>query len=116
MNKKIIFIFLLCIFICASLAGNAYLYFEMQKINKLYQEKQTNLKVLEFRNMFTENVLLADKEIDFDTRLTLETSVRSLNDQEIFNQWQVFTKSITKEDASVQAKKLLRILVQRTSQ
>jgi hypothetical protein len=64
--------------------------------------------------MFTENVLLADKEIDFDSRLSLETSVRTLNDKEIFDQWQVFTKTLTKEDASLQAKKLLRLLVEKT--
>ena len=116
MNKKIILIFILCVCMCVSLAGNGWLFLRLQAVNNLYVEKQVNLKVLAFRNMFTENVLLADKEIDFDARLVLETSVRSLNDQEIFSQWQVFTKSITKEDASFQAKKLLKLLVQKTSQ
>jgi hypothetical protein len=65
--------------------------------------------------MFTEKVLLAERDVDFDTRLSLETAVRALNDQEIFDQWQKFTKSATKEEASAEAKKLLRILVQKTS-
>ena len=114
MNKKIIFIFIICILFCASLIGNGYFYFLLTKVTKLYNQKQTNIKVLVFRNMFTENVLLADKEIDFDSRLSLETSVRTLNDKEIFDQWQVFTKTLTKEDASLQAKKLLRLLVEKT--
>lgn len=97
-----------------SLIANAYLYFLFLKTTKLYNERQANIKVLVFRNMFTEKVLLADKEIDFDTRLSLETSVRTLNDKEIFDQWQIFTKTETKEDASLEAKKLLRLLVEKT--
>lgn len=97
-----------------SLVANGYLYFLFVKTNNLYQVKQVNLKILAFRNMFTEKVLLAEKEIDFDTRLTLETSVRALNDQEVFDQWQIFTKTLTKEEASLQAKKLLRLLVEKT--
>ena len=65
--------------------------------------------------MFEEKVLLSNKEIDFDTRLSLETAVRNLNDQEVFNQWEKFTNSQTKEDATAQAKALLELLIQKTS-
>jgi len=41
--------------------------------------------------------------------------VRGLNDQEIFDQWQIFTKAQTKEEASLEAKKLLHMLVLKTS-
>lgn len=111
--KNLLFLFVI-VLLGASLATNAWLSFNLAKVNKLYKEKQANLKVLAFRNMFTEEVLLADKEIDFDTRLALETSVRDLNNSEIFNQWQEFTKASTKEIASIQAKKLLRLLVEKT--
>lgn len=112
--KKTLLVILIIVF-CASLIANGYLGFLLAKTTKLYNERQTNLKILAFRNMFTEKVLLADKEIDFDTRLSLETSVRTLNDQEIFDQWQTFTQTLTKEDASLQAKKLLRLLVEKTT-
>jgi len=101
---------------CAiSLAVNGYLIFGIVKLNQAYQARQVNERVLVFRNMFTEKVLLATGEVDFDTRLNLETAVRNLDDQEIFNQWQIFIKAQTKEEASAQAKKLLHLLVQKTS-
>ena len=65
--------------------------------------------------MFTEKVLLSDKEIDFDTRLSLETAVRNLNDAEIFNQWEAFVNSQTNTEATTQAKKLLELLMKKTS-
>jgi len=45
----------------------------------------------------------------------LETTVRSLNDSAIFEQWQAFVKAQTKEDASQQAKQLLNLLVKKIS-
>jgi len=115
MNFKKIGLIALVLILLASLAINCYLAFTIAKINKIFQVQQINQKILAFRNMFTENVLLADKEIDFETRLALETAVRALNDQEIFSQWERFTKSQTREEASAEAKKLLHLLVQKTS-
>jgi len=112
--QKIILIFLI-IFFCISLAGNAGLALYFVKTSQAYQVQKVNDKILAFRNMFTEKVLLADREVDFDTRLTLETAVRALNDQEVFDQWQKFTKAETKEMASYEAKKLLHLLVRKTS-
>lgn len=113
MSKNIFFI-LICLLVI-SLIGNGYLLFSLIKANKFGQIQKVNYQMLDFRNMFTEEVLLADKEVSFDTRLRLETAVRNLKDQEVFDQWQNFVKSSTKEDASLQAKKLLHMLVEKTS-
>ncbi|MCX6723957.1 MAG: hypothetical protein NT155_02140 [Candidatus Staskawiczbacteria bacterium] len=115
MNKKTFFISLLVGFACVSLAVNGVLVYVLVKNNQLYSQHQVNKKILDFRNMFTEKVLLSDKEIDFDTRLSLETAVRGLNNPEILSQWQAFTNSQTKEEATAQAKKLLNLLIQKTS-
>ena len=115
MDKKTFFISLLALFACVSLAVNGVSVFTLVKNSQLYSQRQIDRKVLDFRNMFTEKVLLSDKEIDFDTRLALETAVRSLNDAEIFGQWQAFTNSQTREEATNQARKLLKLLIQRTS-
>lgn len=115
MTLKQIGLDILIVLFCISLAVNGYLVFLTVKLNQAYQSQQVNQKVLTFRNMFTEKVLLANAEVDFDTRLTLETAVRNLNDQEIFDQWTIFTKAETKEEASAEAKKLLHLLVQKTS-
>lgn len=107
----IIFIFLFCI----SVAFNAYLAFEVAKFTEQYTEREQDDKFLVFRDMFVKNVFLNSSEIDFDTRLEMENAVRSLDDQEILFQWQRFTKSTTPEEASLQAKKLLQLLIKRTA-
>jgi len=116
MTKKTFLISLLCAFTFISLVFNGILVFVLIKNSETYQENQVNQKVLAFRNMFTEKVLLSNKEIDFDTRLSLETAVRALNDQEVFAQWQKFTNSQTQADATFQAKVLLEMLIEKTGQ
>jgi len=108
---QILFIFLLFL----SLAANGWLAYLLYQTLAVSQTQQMNNNVLSFANMFVEKVLMADKEIDFDTRLELETTVRSLNNTAIFDQWQAFVKAETKEDASQQAKQLLNLLVKRIS-
>jgi hypothetical protein len=114
MDKKTFFISALLVLVIISLAVNFVLISLIAKEQKIMKSNQVNEKVLNFRNMFTEDVLLSSKEIDFDTRLALETSVRSLNDPEILTQWQAFVNSTTKDDATTQAKKLLELLIQKT--
>ena len=111
-NKKAISIFFIVLF-CLSLAANGWLAYLLYQAASISQVQQLNKNVLFFVNMFVEKVLMADREIDFDTRLELETTVRNLNDQQIFDQWQAFTKAQTKEDASQQAKQLLNLLVKK---
>ena len=61
--------------------------------------------------MFIKDVLQADKEVDFETRLKLENAVRDLKDQEILAGWQSFIDSKTEQDAQSNVKKLLGILI-----
>jgi predicted negative regulator of RcsB-dependent stress response len=72
---------------------------------------ETNRKVLDFAKMFIDDVLKADGEIDFDTRLKLESAVRSLEDKTIFDAWQRFTGSSTERQAQDAVKDLLSVLV-----
>lgn len=115
MDKKTLFIFALCALAGISLAANGFLIYTLEKNSEAYSLHQVNQKVLAFRNMFEEKVLLSDQPIDFDTRLSMETAVRALNDQGIFDQWQKFTNSQTQADATAQAKALLELLIQKTS-
>jgi len=99
----------------ASSVVNGALLYGLYQTQKIAVSQEDNDRIMEFRNMFTEQVLLASKEIDFETRLVLETTVRSLEDPEIFASWQEFTNSETKEAATSSAKDLLRLLIDRTS-
>ena len=75
------------------------------------QGQETNGKVLEFTKLFVSRVLKSDTEIDFETRLKLENAVRDLDDQEILAQWQKFIDSKTEQEAQVEVKGLLEMLV-----
>ena len=111
-SKKAILLFLILL-LCLSLAVNGWLAYLLYQSVNVFQIQQSKNNVLSFTDMFVEKVLLADKEISFDIRLELETTVRNLNDQQIFDQWQAFTKAETKEDASQQAKQLLNLLIKK---
>lgn len=114
-SARAFFISLLTAALLISVSMNIFLIAQISQNQQLYQLRQANAKIMDFRNMFTQKVLLSNKEIDFDTRLDLETAVRSLNDEEIFAEWQRFTKSTTKEEATAEAKNLLSLLIRKTS-
>lgn len=70
-----------------------------------------NAKVLDFTSMFIEEVLKAEQEVSFETRLALEAEVRALNDPEILKHWQAFTNSTTSDEAQGHVKNLLATLI-----
>lgn len=104
---------LLAALLALSLLVNVWLIFQLSATSRNLNSQQTDEEVLAFTKMFVEDVLMATKEIDFDTRLSLETSVRGLDDKQIFDQWQRFTRTQTKEDSSNEAKILLDLLVKK---
>jgi len=72
---------------------------------------QYDQKVLNFTKLFIAKVLKADGEVSFDDRLNLENAVRSINDKTIFDQWQKFTNAKTAQEAQIEVKNLLELLV-----
>ncbi len=64
------------------------------------QSQKINSDVLLFTKLFMDKVLSGTKEVSFDDRLQLENAIRGLNDKEIFDSWQLFTKA--KDQAQVQ--------------
>lgn len=97
----------------------AYSYFnakaELTKTQTALSSYENNGKVLAFTKLFIAKVLKSDKEIDFDTRLKLENSIRNLNDKDILAQWQKFVASKTEVDAQIQVKSLLEMLVNKAA-
>jgi len=75
------------------------------------QTAYVNQEVLKFTELFVNEVLRAEGEISFDTRLELEGAVRSLEDEEILNAWVDFTNSQTEAQAQEAVKDLLALLV-----
>lgn len=90
-------------------------YFAAQKklsqTQAVLETQKTNGKVLEFTKLFIDEILKANSEVSFDTRLKLETAVRNLDDEEILAQWQKFVDSKTETGAQDEVKNLLEMLV-----
>jgi hypothetical protein len=108
----------LIIVIGALVIGNAFFipnYFftfkELQEIKSTQIKTELNTKVVNFTSMFIKKVLQAEKEVDFETRLSLENAVRDLKDEQIMSEWQNFIGSKTEAEAQNSVKKLLGILV-----
>lgn len=109
---------ILTIIILILLVGNLFFcvkYFnaqkEIQQIQADLKIQKINGKVLDFTKLFIEKILKAEAEVDFETRLKLENSVRNLGDEEILVQWQKFTESKTEIQAQEEVKNLLGLLV-----
>lgn len=108
----------LIIFIGALVIGNAFFipnYFfaikELKEIKSTENKVELNTKVVNFTSMFIKKVLQAEKEVDFETRLSLENAVRDLKDEQIMSEWQNFIGSKTEIEAQNSVKKLLGILI-----
>lgn len=74
-------------------------------------QSEINGKVLGFTSMFIREVLQADSEVDFETRLSLENAMRDLEDTEIMTAWQNFVGSSTETEAQDSVKDLMGLLV-----
>jgi len=86
---------------------------ELREAKAALEIQKTNEKILDFSKFFIKEVLRAENEVDFDTRLKLENSVRGLEDEEIFNQWQKFTESDTEREAQAEVTNLLGLLLEK---
>lgn len=102
------------------LVGNLFLgyrYFalrsELKMTEAILERRQINEGVLNFTQLFIKEVLKAEAEVDFETRLKLETAVRGLGDDEILAKWQTFTESQTEDEAQSNVKNLLELLASR---
>lgn len=102
------------------LIGNIFFIFKSSSLSKKLSVRETqtevsarNEKIIQFFGLFVDKVLKSDQEIDFDTRLSLENSVRATGDSDLFKQWQNFTNSKTEEGAQVEVKNLLGLIAEK---
>lgn len=111
-NYSMVIICLLLAVLCAFL-GVKYYYSqqEAESMKEVVGDYQDSKKIIEFTDMFVADVLQAEGEVDFETRLKLENAVRDLNNKEIFNAWQSFVNSQTEAAAQENVESLLALLV-----
>ncbi|MES3031909.1 MAG: hypothetical protein V4699_01550 [Patescibacteria group bacterium] len=106
------------VIVLALIVGNVFFAFnyfsyakELKAIKSVATKVELNEKITNFTALFIKKVLQADKEVDFETRLSLENAVRDLKDEEVMAEWQKFTSSKTEAEAQNSVKRLLGILV-----
>lgn len=91
---------------------------ELEGTKVVLSAQRYNAKYLDFLKMFIKLVIKSDKEVDFETRLKLENTVRDLkeqyNDPEILVMWQKFVASTDEATAQKNVKDLLGMLVDKT--
>ncbi|OGN06799.1 MAG: hypothetical protein A2940_01575 [Candidatus Wildermuthbacteria bacterium RIFCSPLOWO2_01_FULL_48_29] len=116
-QPKLIFLLVLLVLLLASNAFFAMQYIaaqkELRETQALLSAQKVNERTLAFTQLFVEKVLQSDTEIDFDTRLLLENSVRSIGDEAILTQWKKFTESQTEEEVQTEVKNLLSLLAKK---
>lgn len=93
----------------------ALLYFqtakELEGTKIIISSQRYNDLNINFLKMFIKRVIKSDTEVDFDTRLKLENSIRDLNNPQILAQWQKFVASTNEAEAQKNVKDLLEMLV-----
>ena len=117
-NQKTILIIIILLLIASNaLFGFKYLNTqkELGQTQALLETQKTNEKVLNFTKLFIGQVLKAENEVDFETRLKLENAVRNLDDEEIVNQWDKFVESESEDEAQEEVKNLLEMLINKIS-
>ena len=84
---------------------------ELTQQKKITAVCQQSSKILDFTNLFMSKVLLANKEVDFTSRLELEKAVKDLSNAKISAAWKAFTDSQDEQTAQANAEALLTLLL-----
>ena len=117
LGKVNLWLILALVLLCLLILNNlllAYRYHNLKRFlsqEKNYQTKaEFNKKIADFGALFVDKVIKADREVDLETRLRLENSVRAINDKEILDAWIRLTKSKNENEAQKGVKELLKLL------
>lgn len=114
MNRtKILLVVTVVLLIISAFLGARYynVYQESNRMQKLIVNYDLDSRVLVFTDLFISEVLRAEKDIDFETRLKLENAVRELDNENISTAWKNFVDSETEEEAQQNVEALLSLLI-----
>lgn len=115
MPKNVAVIIILILTLALLFVGWQYLSTRSQLVEAQSALESINIKwvgINAFARMFVDEVLKAEGEISFDTRLKLETAVRELGNENILIAWQEFIQSQTEWAAQTAVKKLLGVIIE----
>ncbi len=86
---------------------------QSDNLQSIVDQQKTNTKVVLFTQTLIEKVLKSTSPVDFETRLALENMVRNLNDKTILDKWNDFVNSSDSNQAQVEIKSLLDLLIKK---
>jgi hypothetical protein len=115
-KKKLVLILAALLLVLGNLFFGIEYFLQAKKIQSLEKEieaRQTNDRVVNFLNIFIENVLKTDKEVSFEDRLKLENAIRDIDDPEILARWEKFTSASYENDIQNGVKDLLQVPVKK---
>lgn len=114
MEKTKLSKYLIVVLIIANIAWAYFYYAQRKELIDLRQDTKAsaiNAGVVVFARDFVDTVLRAKAEVDFETRLRLENSVRDLKDKDVLAQWGKFVNSKSEFEAQEEVKNLLGLLM-----
>jgi len=82
-------------------------------LQNVIDKQKTNTKVVVFTQALIEKVLKSTTPVDFENRLALENMVRDLGDKAILDEWNKFVNSADSNQAQIEIKNLLDMLVKK---
>ena len=116
---KKIFIFLSIIIVVSAfiILLSQYLIVSQEvKINReTIRVYQHNEKILNFTKLFVKYVLKSDGAVPLSQVLTLENAARDINNQLIYDEWQKFISAKSEQEAQIEVKNLLEMLIERVN-
>lgn len=86
---------------------------QLHQLRSELAAQKTNVKVINFIDLFIQKVLRVDKEVSFEDRLRLENTVRDIGDENILATWEQFTSAQTEDQIQDGVKDLLEALVKK---
>src|SRR5574344_2857259 len=101
MNNSKITIPLVIILLLSNIFVSWFLFTYKIENNKLrieIENQQKNNEIMSFTKLFISKVLNGTGEVSFEDRLQLENMTKNINDKDIIDSWQSFTKSKTPAD------------------
>lgn len=113
MDKKIALIIIAVLVALLALLGWRYFWAQtrLAEAEAALAEVKLGSEVVAFADLFVREVLKAEGEVSFETRLKLETAVRDLKNERVLAGWQRFIASQTELEAQAAVKDLLGILI-----
>lgn len=114
-TTKSVVIILIVLLVLSSLFFAGGWFLTKRQLDLEIAKEQTRENILSFTSLFISKVVSASGDVSFEDRLKLENAVRTINDQQIFNEWEKLTSAKDQTQARQELNIFLQLLVDKAS-